>query len=581
MATRYRKWPIPDDWTTEDGYMTVLFCIPNSRQWRSLVTGHINQFTFGRAWNEQTGDLLQVLNLGREIFNSMSICEIEDKLERIAVALEAQQTQIGWTLPQLIQAIEELEDEDLKDQLLDWLEILNLLGVVLPDLNLSLGLSGLMEMYTTWKFRQSVVNLMEDVAISQRVQATAQFGTSGHALYSLFEESAEKLLLPAGWAGRAVWLWNRVKPTELPAWLGWATDIIGLALGSIRGATYDVAEAIETLNLTTVQTVIAQCCVGLPQLPQPVAPATVLSQDPGPSSPTSPPTDIPDEITFSELLVENGKCKAANYILDTIIAFLNNLPTQLQGQQVTLALIIAGCVASLFAIVTLLGIPVMVLAIFATTLLGLSTMTVILEQIDGLRALIEDNRSDLLCILNEAVDSQSAAQGVQQLLSNEGATPTQLTMASCLFNNVMLAHLFYESDLIDMSSGSGSCPCGEGCDEMLDSHLIFVGDLISESGGLTTATFQASSVVNAGAQQVGLGTDNGYFPDCCYKVTSWSWSGSPGEPFINGGYLCGGIEIVGTADVDTVIASEEGLNTIYLQRPIDEPFTVTISIQRV
>ena len=124
----------------------------------------------------------------------------------------------------IIAAINGLADEDLKDSLRDWLEILNLLGLVIPDINLSLGLSGIMDLYTQWKFRQTMTNLVEDMAISQRIMATAQMGTSGHSLYDALQEPAEALLLPAGWLGRAIWLWNRVKPSEVPAWVGWLTD---------------------------------------------------------------------------------------------------------------------------------------------------------------------------------------------------------------------------------------------------------------------------------------------------------------------------------------------------------------------
>lgn len=74
-----KRWAIPDDWNPEqDGYISVLFCIPNSRKWRGLIVGMIDSLAFGWSWNERTGSIKAVQEIGREIFESMAMGCIEE-----------------------------------------------------------------------------------------------------------------------------------------------------------------------------------------------------------------------------------------------------------------------------------------------------------------------------------------------------------------------------------------------------------------------------------------------------------------------------------------------------------------------
>lgn len=338
---------------------------------------------------------------------------------------------------------------------------------------------------------------------------------------------------------------------------------------------------VNVLNRTIVQNTIDACCPAMPDLPLQPVPPTIVSGDQGNVSPTSPPVDYLD-IEWGAAQDTSNKCKAANYIVDSVIEFLTILPTRLTLDAVNLSIIvnvIAGSIALMVSVP--LAIPVALLFGFAATLLAAALNLEVFEELNDLQAVITSNRSDLVCILNEAVDVSTASSQVRDLLINQGINPTIVSIAMFLFNNTMLSTLFYATTVIPTVNYIDNCPCGEGCDDMLDSHLVFVGTLIDESETQTTATFQANSVSNAGAQQIGIGTDTGYFPQCCFKIISWSWSGSPAEPFINGGFFCGGIAMAPPYDVDTMISVEEPLNTFYLQRPIDEPFSVTITIQRV
>lgn len=92
--------PIPNDWDESDGYSLVTFCIPNSRQWRSVVIPQIEDFSYGRFWSRESGTITQAQTVGREIFNSMSICQLDQLIlavQQIAAAVSAPKSICGCT----------------------------------------------------------------------------------------------------------------------------------------------------------------------------------------------------------------------------------------------------------------------------------------------------------------------------------------------------------------------------------------------------------------------------------------------------------------------------------------------------
>ncbi len=80
------QWAIPNDWTEGDGYAAVLFCFPASLMWKTTVTGMVSQLLLGRSWDSKTGSIIDVQQVGREVFETMSIICIED-LANIATAI--------------------------------------------------------------------------------------------------------------------------------------------------------------------------------------------------------------------------------------------------------------------------------------------------------------------------------------------------------------------------------------------------------------------------------------------------------------------------------------------------------------
>jgi len=69
--------------------LTVLFCIPDTPDWRQTIAAMVGLLEYGRSWDEATGSVIDSQAIGREIFSSMAMCDLEAQLIRIAVSLES------------------------------------------------------------------------------------------------------------------------------------------------------------------------------------------------------------------------------------------------------------------------------------------------------------------------------------------------------------------------------------------------------------------------------------------------------------------------------------------------------------
>lgn len=80
MAVKHpvSKWAIPDDWEENDGSQAVVFCIPNSLQWKATITGMVTQLLRGRSWDGKTGNIKDTQEIGREVFETMAFLCLED-----------------------------------------------------------------------------------------------------------------------------------------------------------------------------------------------------------------------------------------------------------------------------------------------------------------------------------------------------------------------------------------------------------------------------------------------------------------------------------------------------------------------
>lgn len=92
--------PIPSDWTETDGYSLVSFCIPYSSEWRAIIVGMVENLSYGRFWSRDSGTITDVQVTGREVFETMSICKLDEilaALQSIATSLSVNTSACGCT----------------------------------------------------------------------------------------------------------------------------------------------------------------------------------------------------------------------------------------------------------------------------------------------------------------------------------------------------------------------------------------------------------------------------------------------------------------------------------------------------
>lgn len=67
----------------DDGYAIVLFCIPDTRDWRSAATKVVHTLGYARNYDEKSGRVKEPADLGKEIAANMAICSLEEIAEAI------------------------------------------------------------------------------------------------------------------------------------------------------------------------------------------------------------------------------------------------------------------------------------------------------------------------------------------------------------------------------------------------------------------------------------------------------------------------------------------------------------------
>lgn len=116
-------YAIPDDWSEEqDGFISVLFCIPNSPRWRGLITAHIDALSYGRIWKRNTGTITEAQEIGREIFRSLYMGCIEELVKTnkaLIAALTGEQADLTTPLPDQV----DYSENGLRPTLIQMLEV--------------------------------------------------------------------------------------------------------------------------------------------------------------------------------------------------------------------------------------------------------------------------------------------------------------------------------------------------------------------------------------------------------------------------------------------------------------------------
>jgi len=174
---RQGEWNIPNDWQEEDGYLTVLFCIPNSRTWRTLIYGQLTELQYGRYWDETTGNVKAVVELATEIGNSITV-DCNNDLARIADALESLDSKAAllYTWDELL--------EDAEAAFGAGSVVLNLLnGIIglMPNLKAKVDMTWVAQALWSWHtFTLPLFKFLGAITAAQTVQAAA--ATTGRIL---------------------------------------------------------------------------------------------------------------------------------------------------------------------------------------------------------------------------------------------------------------------------------------------------------------------------------------------------------------------------------------------------------------
>lgn len=155
---------IPDDWQEGDGYNVALFCFPKSRQWRAIITGIIESLSWGWTWDRKTGTIRDAQAIGRDIFGSLLMPDLND-FTRMADALEAIQANMPTkvNLSELAGAMAE-DDADKWEQ---WINILTGIGEItgLPiDINLDLFPDQLLQLVVSSYFNRQWSNRLSAIS---------------------------------------------------------------------------------------------------------------------------------------------------------------------------------------------------------------------------------------------------------------------------------------------------------------------------------------------------------------------------------------------------------------------------------
>lgn len=120
-----QKLPIPQtDWTPAGGYVLMLLCCPKDSAWIGTVRGRIWELATGRLWDERTGRVTEVQKIGKEIWESMSTCGLDDlvlaftNLNEILLSQQEVLVSISTTLGEIKTALEGAPSgDDLEDDL--------------------------------------------------------------------------------------------------------------------------------------------------------------------------------------------------------------------------------------------------------------------------------------------------------------------------------------------------------------------------------------------------------------------------------------------------------------------------------
>lgn len=440
-----------------------------------------------RVWTTRQGDLYYLADDSQfstfnqwmsNVYNELgSFVMCNEYLERIAVALEAQVQAIDEQSINLVDVAEALGVAPTETEA-DILEALDYL-LTMPGIdlfpNFKIPKLGFIQSYLESRYKSAHLQLLRDMSISQRGMAVAQGGVDFASLYDTMGETADSMLVKAGYLGKAYWIWRWIDNDQIPGWLGWLSTISGLILGSIRDAGYKVANAIEAIDLTDIPAAIREqtnsatvncvscggdTIVNVIEEQQP-GPGYVVPEDSGPGDGIDPPNDPQGDIIWDDISGEDDwKCQAAKYIHLWMSSFFNSsawnlsLTDNLVTVSEMLGLVLAG------------GNPFSVTYYVVTLIVG-KVLVGLIETGEDFIAQIatvwDDNEEDIICALYTGSSIVGAADNVRGVLDEEGSlTTTQKAVVDVLLKMVNLGGiLFWANDQVNafVVAMDDTCDC--------------------------------------------------------------------------------------------------------------------------
>lgn len=529
MATG-KRWAIPDDWNPESGeYRLAVFCIPDSQKWRGLIRAHINHLTYGRAWDEKTGSILDVLEIAREIDESFDMNCGED-LKRIADTLDNWYDRQYISIFDLQSALTDAGLEPLAkvlDTLDEVIDIFNLLPA-LPDIRLPMH-----EILRMVTYNITVSNALLRWDNTNQILQAQTIGQVGPSVATLLPALIN--LIP-GYNMADILLGNNDDDVQVAV-----AALIETLLGNyMTNRTKDIADAVSGLDFGDSSAVvsalkeISQKCemcgavgggCGCP--PYGTVPGEVIDQpDPETEPPPSGFADWEDYFVY--------KCAASNRIVDDYIATLTAVSRLFSAvlaafnQQVQTEII--GSALGSWAAVGVMKIG------YNTAINGAKVVEALVnlliadaayyERIDEMLALMAADKETIVCDLFQAITNGQANTSMADWQSSfyagltysgpqtQAAFTTQMNVVRANLVSFPVRNVLF-SYHAETASYTGAVDCDDcGSDAW---EYIVIDGLEAGSGSLTTSDISWRTLTAV------------EFPDGVYrlqiKVSSFSRNG--------------------------------------------------------
>lgn len=500
---RFKTFQIPDDYDEETTqWVMVLMCVPNTQKWRGVVSGAIYNLTRGRNWDEDTGIITAAQDIGRRIWESMTM-DCNNDLGRIADALESLDAKYAGMLTwqEVLDDLEEtLGTTSFIYSILKWfMDLFPTIALKADGTQLLLALWR----YMTWskpvmEMGQSIVRGMWALVVA--------VGGGGLINTTL-----------TGWQTLALWFLDYLKGDtdikdvieDIP--LSGIPDSEGGTGGEnpdqdpeIRIATRIFVED-QAMSVNNVQTVTVNCGGGLPGCPgTQLGEGFIPDETPTGSAIDTPeynlpslaytPAGFPSDVQYSEY-----RCKASNSLflkfVESLykIAEIDNTDLQEPTISTTIASVIAylradggglfewigeksegmltavtGWIGDPLGIVKFGGDPTTGFDVLNTLRLDLITnrQDVICAFYSGLSS--GEIRTEVLAIVSDLMDGHSATQAEKDFAGN---------IVSSMLCNTFLGDLFAYNETIDDYSDPAAINCAVCSD-----YLFPTGTCVCSAG---------------------------------------------------------------------------------------------------